>query len=828
MNLTAEQQAVVCRTEGPLLVLAPVGSGKTRVLAERLQAALADGRAPSRCLCLTFTNRAARELRERLAGLVASGGEGNASDTCPLLTTFHSFCARFLRREAEHAGLRSDFSIYDEEDSGELLARLSGDTADDPRDSRRRAGSLFFRWGSALSALEHGDLRAEAVPAAALAGFDPGDRRLLAAYLEALREHNAIDFPLLIYRTRALLACNTAVRGRWQGEYDWVQVDEVQDTHESEWEVLEVLAGAHGNLALFGDLDQTIYGWRGSNPANLLNRFRERWPDTCELQLSFNHRSTRNLLRLAESCARRMSDRHTSLNPSESLEEGEPVELALGLGPREEAQEVARRLLRRFSGSPESRARTAVLVRSHYQAPVLQKALEAAGIPCATEADLGFFRRREVRDLLAPLHLLVNPRDRARLARWLRASGRMDSGLAHALKDLLKDGPEVHLRATDLLEGECLRSGDPFARLLAEWRDGMLAVVDLETTGLDPEQSEIVEIAAAMVSGGFTVESFQRLLKVEQGLKGSDRIHGINAAQLERVGVAATEALRELASKTSGLLLVGHNFGFDLEFLLYHWSRVGLKVSPPAWVDTLDLARRVLPPQGGFSLGALRERLGLAATPTHRAADDVACTVELLGRLVPELERTREEREDLVRQHRALFEPVAQRLDRWRELARTLRPAELLEDLLKDFAERGHPADSRIADRLRAWMRKGDRPECAPFAVLKDLLSQGTLVRAVDLLEDGRVPILTIHASKGMEFDHVVLAGACEGVLPDFRNSSGPGLEEERRVFYVAITRPRRSLLITGSQLDHRGGTREWSRFVTESLDPPRMPSLLT
>jgi DNA helicase-2/ATP-dependent DNA helicase PcrA len=666
------------------------------------------------------------------------------------------------------------------------------------------------------------------VPSAALAAFSKPDRKLLGAYLEALREHNAVDFPMLIYRTRALLACNPDVRARWQAEYDWVQVDEVQDTHESEWDVLEVLAGAHGNLALFGDLDQTIYGWRGSQPRHLLERFRKRWPQARELNLSLNHRSTRTLLRLAESCARQMSDRATSLSPADSLVEGEPVEMAFGLGPREEASEVAKRLLRRFSTDPESMGRSAVLIRSHFQAPLLQKALEEAGIACATEADLRFFRRREVRDLLAPLHLLVNLRDRARLARWLRASGRMDNTVAHAIRDLVKDGPEVHLRVTDLLDGQCLESGDPFARLLAEWRDGLIAVVDLETTGLEPEHAEIVEIAAAMVSGGFTVESFQRLLKVEHGLLGSERVHGITADDLQREGVAAGEALRELASKTSGLLLAGHNFGFDLEFLLHHWGKARLNVSPPAWVDTLDIARRVLPAQGGFSLGALRERLNLASSPTHRAADDVACTVELLGRLVPELERTREEREDLIRQFRPQFTPLARKLDRWKELARTLRPVELFEDVLQDFATCGHPADARIADRLRAWLKRGDKEELAPFAALKDLLSQGTLVRAVDLLEDGRVPILTIHASKGMEFDHVVLAGAAEGILPDFRNTSGEGLEEERRVFYVAITRPRRSLLITCSQLDRRGGTQQWSRFVTESLDPPKMPSLLT
>ncbi|MCA9786473.1 MAG: UvrD-helicase domain-containing protein [Candidatus Cloacimonetes bacterium] len=827
MTLTAEQQAVVRQLDGPLIVLAPVGSGKTRVLAERLLAAVSAGHEPRRCLCLTFTNRAARELRERIASL-DSASPGDVSRGAPLLTTFHSFCAGFLRQEAEHAGLRSDFSIYDEDDCSELLVRLNGENgAMDERDAQRHATALFFRWSAALSALGKQDLRAEAIPASALAGFSPPDRKLLAAYLAALGEHNALDFSLLVYRTRALLACVPEVRARWESEYDWVQVDEVQDTHESEWEVLEVLAAAHGNIALFGDLDQTIYGWRGSHPDKLMQRFRASWPEARELKLSLNHRSTKQLLRLAEQCARRMNDRHTSLSPSEALEEGEAVELALGLSPREEAAEIARRLLRRFSQEPESRSRTAVLVRSHWLTPPLQQALNEAGIACATEADLRFFRRREVRDLLAPLHLLVNGRDRARLARWLRASGRMTPSLGKALLALMAEGPDAHLRVTDLLDPDCLKRGDPFARLLSTWHEGMLAVVDLETTGLDPADSEIVEIAAEMVVGGFGVDTFQRLLKVEHGLRGSDSVHGISEAELGRQGVAATEALHELASKLSGLLLVGHNFGFDLGFLLHHWKRHGLEMSPPPWVDTLDLARRVFPPRGGFSLGALRERLNLSNSPTHRAADDVACTVELLARMIPELERTREEREDLVRAHAAHFAPLAARLDRWQRLSRTLRPAELLDDVLQDFVAQGHPVDERIAARVRAWLRQGDRPELDPDASLKELLSQGSLVKAVDLLGEDRVPILTIHASKGMEFDHVVLAGAAEGILPDFRNSQDEGLEEERRVFYVAITRPRRSLLITSSQLDKRGRTQTWSRFVSESLEVPTMPTLL-
>ncbi len=815
MKPTPEQEAVIRHCRGPLLVLAPVGTGKTTVLARRLLAAISDGIPASNCLCITFTNRAARELAERFEHL-----RDPALRERPLVSTFHSFCARLLREEAAAAGLRGDFSIYDEDDSAELLARLL------PREEGRRedeslgqARRVLQLWSRALSALERGELKARGLPGSLLARFDEAEATALRRWLEALKEHNSLDFSLLVYKARALLQHDAEVRKRWRARWQWIQVDEVQDTHLSEWEVLEHLAGDHGNLALFGDLDQTIYGWRGSRPRELLQAFSARWPKAGRLALSVNHRGTKRLLELADRAARGMSARDTKLQPSRALPQGEEVRLLQGRDLKEEAELVASALLERFSSEPEARESTAILLRAQYLAPAFRQALEAAGLPCSTESDLRFFRQREVRDALAPLQLLVNPGDRSRLARWLRWSGRLTPSLKAAMAVLLGEGPSCQLRVTDLFDLAALEHKDPFAPLLRAWKDNLVAVLDLETTGLEPWDAEIVEIALQVVARDFPADEYERLLQIEGGLGGSEAVHGIDRETLRKQGVPPAEALRELAGRVGGLPIVGHNVGFDVEFLLYHYRRQGLSSAPVPYYDTLEMARRLLPAAGGYSLGALKERLDLPVTPTHRAMDDVACTVELLRVLLPKLEEYREEREDLLAQHAAAARPAAERLARWRELAWTLPPAELLDHILREESEHpgARPPDEALRRKLVDWMKRQQR-DLPPWYALREVLGRSSLNRNAELAAEGRIPILTVHASKGMEFDHVVLGGASEGILPDRRNAEGEGLEEERRVFYVAVTRPKKSLTLSSSRLDFRGEAAGWSRFVCEAF----------
>lgn len=804
-TLTDDQHAVVDALRGPLLVLAPVGSGKTWVLARRLQAAVASGLSAERCLCLTFTNRAARELRERatdLTGVVAA------------VFTFHGFCAHLLRLECDAAGLPFTFSILDENDSVEMLGRCHPDRSQVKDEVESEARRLYQDWGRRLSALPAESCSMGAIAADALHGLKDVERAWLGDYLTRLKAGAALDFPLLVHQCRALLTQVGEVRARWEERYDWIQVDEVQDTHLSEWSLLEALARRHGNLAFFGDLDQTIYGWRGSRPDRLLAEFRRAFGEPRMLSLELNHRGTRAILELAGAVAEGLPDRHTRLRPAPDLPEGEPVRWLLAEDPAESARRLALDLLARGGDG-----RSAVLARSNGVCRRVAAELEKAGGTALLEEDLRLSRRPDVRALLAPLRLAVNGEDLAALRRWLLWGG-LEIGMRRQLQGLGPHLAECQLSLTDLVQPETLRQGDPFAGLLEAWEHSHHVVLDVETSGLDPEHDEVLEIACQRWSRNVELDRLHLLLKPSQASgAGAAAVHGIDEDLLRREGRDPAQAFAELADFVGSSLVVGHNISFDLAMLGGQAERLGLRL--PDWprADTLLAARRVLR-TGSMRLKDLAERLGLDLRPTHRAMDDVGATALLLERLIAPLLESREDRRDLVAGAAAVFQPWAERLDKLRALSMTLRPAELLDfAAAQDWFRRGLPGGTPppALARLARWFRRQDQAELAqrsPRGALRALLEQATLARPVDLLEDGAVPVLTIHAAKGMEFDQVWLAGLVQGILPDFRNQEGDGLAEERRVCYVGLTRARVLLTCCAWRRDERGRAAGWSEFV--------------
>lgn len=802
-QLSEEQEAVVAAQRGPLLVLAPVGSGKTWVMARRLARAIQDGLEPERCLSLTFTNRAARELRERVSRL-----EGRAAQA-PVMT-FHSFCAHLLREECAEAGLPRDFSILDELDSLQALEKARPDNVD----PNLKAGDFMHRLGRRLSALDPEACTIGAISAKALNGLDGDHKAWLGAYLGALKQSACLDFTLLVHQARALLAQLPELRARWAARYRWVQVDEVQDTHLSEWSLLEVLASAHGNLAFFGDLDQTIYGWRGSQPARLLEAFRAALGDPLALSLETNHRGTRAILDLAGHVADGLPDRHTRLNPSPALPQGDPVRWILADTPAVAARQVARDLAGRCGRDGGG----AVLARSGATCRQIASELEREGLTPLLEEDLRLARRPEVKALLAPLRLVANGEDLGALRHWLAWGGPHDD-LRASLERIQPHARDSHLALTDLVRLDVLRRGDPFADLLDAWEGSHHVVLDIESTGLDAQVDEVVEIACQRWARNVELDRLHLLLKPSRPLDESASVHGLDEALLRREGRPPAQALTELADYVGASLVVGHNVGFDLGMLHAQASRLGVRLSLQAHEDTLRLARRVLR-TGSMRLGELATRLSLRTEPTHRAMDDVGATQALLEALLPAVVESREDRRDLVTLAVHAFSPWAEALEKLRALSRTLRPAELITlaagEAWYKQGLRGQDLP-RAVERLARWARQLDEDGLShlpPQEALRAVLEQTALARPVDLLEEGAVPVLTIHAAKGMEFDQVWLVGLCQGVLPDFRNQRGEGLAEERRVCYVGITRARKTLCCVAWREDGRGRPVGWSEFV--------------
>jgi DNA helicase-2/ATP-dependent DNA helicase PcrA len=408
-TLNPPQRQAVTTIEGPLLVLAGAGSGKTRVIAHRIAWLVVNGVAPEAILAVTFTNKAAREMRERVAALVPAGG-------VPFVSTFHSFGLWLLRAEHEVAGLPRRFAICDAGDQLALVKRCMREVKVDDRafDARRVAGMI----SAAKNALEE---RIAVGPAGQGDDYDLVASEVFPRYAAALRAQRAVDFDDLIALPAALLRRDAGLRGRVQARFRYLLVDEYQDTNRCQLELLKLLAGEARNVCAVGDDDQAIYGWRGAEVKNIL-RFERHFPGAKEVRLEQNYRSTGRIL----ACANGVIDKNPNRRPKRlwtAAGEGAPVRVAALPGEEEEARFVADAIARQRARG-RSLAEFAVLYRLNAQSRPIEEALREASIPYHVRGGTAFFERAEVRDLLAYLKVCADARDEVSLARIVNVPAR--------------------------------------------------------------------------------------------------------------------------------------------------------------------------------------------------------------------------------------------------------------------------------------------------------------------------------------------------------------------------------------------------------------------
>jgi ATP-dependent DNA helicase Rep len=398
--------------DGPCLVLAGAGSGKTRVVTHKIARLLQAGYAPSQVAAITFTNKAAQEMRERAKQLV-----GPRAAKPLVISTFHALGVRLLRAEGEHLGLKPQFSILDSDDVLGLL-RDAGGTTDN---------AMARRWQWAISAWKNQGLDSAAAQAAAGNDDERIAARVMQRYEERLNAYQAVDFDDLILLPNKLLQRDTQIRERWQERLRYVLVDEVQDTNAIQYELLKSLVGEQAMFTAVGDDDQGIYGWRGASVENL-KRLGVDFPQLRVITLEQNYRSTGSILRAANAVI--------ANNPKlfekklwSGLGDGEPVQLLESDSEEHEAERaVARIQALRGQGGEVQFKDFAVLYRANHLAKVFEKALRRASIPYRVSGGQSFFDRTEIRDLCAWLRLIVNNDDDPA---FLRAITSPKRGIGH-------------------------------------------------------------------------------------------------------------------------------------------------------------------------------------------------------------------------------------------------------------------------------------------------------------------------------------------------------------------------------------------------------------
>ncbi len=397
-TLNAEQREAVAHLHGPLLVLAGAGSGKTRVLATRIAVLMDEhGVPPERIFAVTFTNKAAAEMKHRIATLL------DRDPTGLWIGTFHSLSARLLRRDAERLGFSRQFTIFDEDDRLGLIRRLLEERNVSPKLFPPRAVQAV------ISSAKNRMQSAEQVAAAA--GFDRLAQiaaELMDPLAAALKRQNAMDFDDLMLHPLTLFREHPDRLAWWRERFGFVMVDEFQDTNRAQYQLVRFL-GAHGNIFAVGDDDQSIYGWRGAEVKNMMD-FQQDFPGCKVVRLEENYRSTQVILDAANAAIARNAGRlGKTLRTRRSG--GESVTVVAAADERDEAEYIARELAKRSSAGEWSLEEMAVLYRTNAQSRAMEESFRRAGVAYRVVGAISFYDRREVKDLLAYLRLVANPTD---------------------------------------------------------------------------------------------------------------------------------------------------------------------------------------------------------------------------------------------------------------------------------------------------------------------------------------------------------------------------------------------------------------------------------
>ncbi len=401
-QLNPPQKEAVLHQTGPLLVIAGAGAGKTRTIACRILRLIETGIKPANILSVTFTNKAAREMRERVQKLLAEKEKNNRWDDGALLTTFHSFGVYVLRHHSEKIGLSRHFSILDRDDSvAKIKEAVRSLSIDEKRfEPRKILNAISRQKGDNISQPEFQNQNTDSPYGKIIS-------QVWSKYEDLLKINKTLDFDDLLLKTVELFKKNPDILADWQDRFRYIQVDEYQDTNVVQYELTNLLAKKYKNICVVGDMDQSIYGWRGADFTNLL-RFEKDYPNTKIVLLEENYRSTKTILTAANQVIAKNKNRHEK-NLFTKNQAGAKIGLYTGLGESDEANFIAQKAKELISGGINANE-IAVLYRANFQSRILEEACLQNNVPYQV---LGtrFFERKEIKDITAFIRASLNPDD---------------------------------------------------------------------------------------------------------------------------------------------------------------------------------------------------------------------------------------------------------------------------------------------------------------------------------------------------------------------------------------------------------------------------------
>ena len=751
-KLNPQQRAAVEAVDGPLLILAGAGSGKTRVITHRIAYLIQErGVAPDSILAVTFTNKAAAEMAERVDKLLDHGSLAK-----PLLATFHSFCVRTLRRDIEtlrtgNEGFTRNFAIYDENDQQSLVKQVMRRMGIDDKQLTPRTVLGRISWAK-NHMLDPQELFLDST--------DPITERvahIFEAYRKELRKANALDFDDLLLEAVHLLKASGEVRERYNRRYRYVLIDEYQDTNRPQYELMKLLAGTEHNVCVVGDEDQSIYSWRGADIRNILE-FERDFPNTQVIRLEQNYRSTQIILEAAGAVVARNAQRKGK-HLWTARQGGANIGYYEAPDGENEALFVADYIQKylRKAGEQHEQPRVAVLYRTNSQSRLIEEALRRYALSYTMVGGFSFYDRAEIKDLISYLKLVQNPEDSISLQRVINTPPR-----------------GIGKTTLETLERLALETGD------STWHAMERAI-----------KQRLLPQRACMA-----LESFRRMIEDARAMLGPDFADKLTADLCPSTGGDSSldtimiEEQPDVLEEAVG----GEDADTSFDIGEFDEDGQGLLGLRHDLVEDETVVQDETVEDDSLPINATEFNPFLESAPANYQRKTPLEKSRATGREVPDAERDQER-------------PAFRKPGDPATLPELIKFIIDRSGYIRALEDEGTPeAISRI-ENLKELANAAQDAQVRG-ETLSEFLDHAALVSDTDKYDpDSRVTLMTLHSAKGLEFPLVLLAGMEEGLFPHSRTLTDPTqLEEERRLCYVGMTRAMDALVLTRARYRRRYG----------------------
>lgn len=845
ITFNKKQQQVINELNQNILLSAGAGTGKTNVLSYRVANILNKNRANAdEILCLTFTNKACRELKNRITSQLDFETANKIT-----IRTIHGFAYQVITTTAKKAQtIFKEFVIFDDEDQKTLIRQT---IANFPK---ARALDIQYivncieqlKQERALKHIYTEDIEADYTTiyhqhlkfnktfnqqqSDNLTKFFQFDGlNIIINYELALQQMHGLDYKDLIANAYRLFQ-DENICSSWRKRYKYIMIDEMQDTSSFEYTMLENLFPAN-NIMLCGDEFQTIYEWRGSNPQKILTAFTEKY-NPLIINFNENYRSTKLLLEMAYNTLINLFCKETILHSyaknllSKSSELGHKIELKQANSLANEAQWIFQNIVNLLP-LVKTPTQIAILVRQNnylqnltlhlnYLANIYNQKNQEAPINFIQIDNIRFFKRQEIKDVLSIMKYLINPNDYLSLQRILinlipNIGIRTIKQISSA--EYLQNG----LRLSDFINANFQNPNyEPFSDLISAYLSKDIIVFDIEGTGTDIFADNIIQLSAIKIRKGKKIAEFNRYLKSDKPVGDSEKVHHISDEYLQTHGENPKLVLQEFCQFIQDAIITGHNIrGYDMDILNQNLLKHNLKPVDFSNInfDTLDLVRRFYPNLPNHKLEFLSNHFQFETKSNHNSLDDVFATWELLHKLLEDkIIPTAKKRSELINKQKNKFIHVAQIFQKLHNILNdNLLLENLITQIVKEFdlvniykANATQDGAVRL-ENIRNLFRlaKVELNSHRGTNGIKELLEYASLSNTdLDSLTSShpKIPIITIHQAKGLEFDYEFLAGMNDDIFPSyFSTRNGSITEEEKRLFYVAITRAKKALFLSSS-----------------------------